>query len=128
MTAALLALALSLAGPDSGWVAGPDGVRLYYEKIGNGPTTLIVPGYVSQAIDGGVMDDRSADWARGQVAIAIRRNPTLCGPNPEAGFTWSRLSLSPPPPESRLAFEMLRFAYDDPYEKEIAVLCRRVVG
>jgi hypothetical protein len=91
-------------------------------------TTLIVPGYVSQAIDGGVMDDRSADWARGQVAIAIRRNPTLCGPNPEAGFTWSRLSLSPPPPESRLAFEMLRFAYDDPYEREIAVLCRRIVG
>ena len=91
-------------------------------------TTLVVPGYVSEAINGGAMDDRSADWARGQVAIAIRRYPTLCGPNPEAGFTWSRLSLSPPPPESRLAFEMLRFAYDDPYEKEIAVLCRRVVG
>jgi hypothetical protein len=27
MSAALLALALSLGGPDSGWVAGPDGVR-----------------------------------------------------------------------------------------------------
>jgi hypothetical protein len=91
-------------------------------------TTIVLPGYVSEAIDGGVMDDRTADWARGQVAIAIRRYPTLCGPNPEAGFTWSRLALSPPPPESRLAFEMLRFAYDDPYEKEIAVLCRRVVG
>lgn len=89
---------------------------------------LVVPGYVVQALDGGAMDPRSADWARGQVAIAIRRNPTLCGPNPEAGFTWSRLQLSRPPPESRLAFEMLRFAYDDPYEKEIAVLCRRVLG
>jgi hypothetical protein len=91
-------------------------------------STLVVPGYVTQAIDGGVMDYRSADWARGQVAIAIRRYPTLCGPNPETGFTWSRLQLSPPPPESRLAFEVLRFAYDDPYEKEIAVLCRRVLG
>jgi hypothetical protein len=91
-------------------------------------TTIVLPGYVSQAIDGGVMDDRSADWARGQVAIALRRNPTLCGPSPESGFTWSRLQLSPPPPESRLAFEMLRFAYDDPYEKEIASLCRRVLG
>jgi hypothetical protein len=90
--------------------------------------TLVVPGYVSQAIDGGVMDYRTADWARGQVAIAIRRNPTLCGPNPDTGFTWSRLQLSPPPAESRLAFEVLRFAYDDPYEKEIAVLCRRVLG
>lgn len=90
-------------------------------------TSIILPGYVSHAIEGGVMDDRSADWARGQVAIAIRRNPTLCGPN-DGGFTWSRLNLSPPPPESRLAFEMLRFAYDNPYEKEIAVLCRRVLG
>jgi hypothetical protein len=91
-------------------------------------TTIVLPGYVSQAIEGGVMDYRTADWARGQVAIAIRRNPTLCGPNPESGFTWSRLQLSPPPAESRLAFEMLRFAYDDPYEKEIASLCRRVLG
>jgi hypothetical protein len=96
--------------------------------LSNIRTTIVLPGYVSQAVDGGVMDDRSADWARGQVAIAIRRNPTLCGPNPDSGFTWSRLQLSPPPPESRLAFEMLRFAYDDPYEKEIAGLCRRVLG
>jgi pimeloyl-ACP methyl ester carboxylesterase len=51
MSAALLALALSLAGPDSGWVAGPDGVRLYYEKIGNGPRTIIVPGRLFLARD-----------------------------------------------------------------------------
>jgi hypothetical protein len=90
--------------------------------------TIVVPGYVSGAIYGGTLDDRSVDWARGQVAIAVRRYPTLCGPNPETGFTWSRLQLSPPPPESRLAFEVLRFAYDNPYEKEIAQLCRRVLG
>jgi hypothetical protein len=91
-------------------------------------TTLVLPGYVSSAIEGGSLDNRSVDWARGQVAIAIRRYPTLCGPNPETGFTWARLKLSPPPPESRLAFEILRFAYDDPYEREIATLCRRVLG
>jgi pimeloyl-ACP methyl ester carboxylesterase len=51
MSAALLALALSLAGRDSGWVAGPDGVRLYYEKIGNGPRTIIVPGRLFLARD-----------------------------------------------------------------------------
>ncbi len=45
MSAALLALALLAAPPpDSGWIAGPDGVRLYYEKIGTGPRTIIVPG------------------------------------------------------------------------------------
>ena len=87
----------------------------------------VLPAYVTSAIDGGVMDPRTADWARGQVAIAIRRNPTLCGPSPKSDFTWSRLNLSPPPAESRLAFEVLRFAYDDPYEKEITQLCRRVL-
>ena len=88
-----------------------------------------LPPYVNNVIvGGGALDDRSVDWARGQVAIAIRNYPTLCGPNPEVGFTWSRLNLSPPPPESRLAFEVLRFAYDNPYEKEIAQLCRRVLG
>jgi hypothetical protein len=90
--------------------------------------TIIVPPYVSSAVEGGVMDPRTADWARGQVAIAIRRNPTLCGPNPQSDFTWSRLQLSPPPAESRLAFEVLRFAYDNPYEKEITQLCRRLLG
>ena len=89
--------------------------------------TIVVPGYVTTAIDGGVMDPRTADWARGQVAIAIRRNPTLCGASPKSDFTWSRLNLSPPPAESRLAFEVLRFAYDDPYEREITQLCRRVL-
>jgi hypothetical protein len=92
------------------------------------PQTVVLPSYVSSAISGGTLDDRSVEWARGQVAIAIRRYPTLCGPNPDTGFTWARLQLSPPPPESRLAFEVLRFAYDNPYEKEIAQLCRRVLG
>jgi len=90
--------------------------------------TIIIPGYVTTAIEGGVMDQRTADWARGQVAIAIRRNPTLCGPSPTSDFTWSRLNLSQPPADSRLAFEVLRFAYDNPYEKEITQLCRRVLG
>ena len=51
MSAALLALALSLAAPDTGFVAGPDGVRLYYEKIGTGPKTIIVPGRLFLARD-----------------------------------------------------------------------------
>ena len=43
MSTALLALAL-LVAPDTGWIVGPDGVRLYYERIGSGPRTIIVPG------------------------------------------------------------------------------------
>jgi hypothetical protein len=91
-------------------------------------SSMSVPPYVTGAINGGVLDNQTVDWARGQVAIAVRRYPTLCGPSPDVGFTWSRLNLSPPPPESQLAFEILRFAYDNPYEKEIALLCRRVLG
>ena len=44
MSAVLLALALASATPDTGWLAGPDGVRLYYERVGQGPRTIIVPG------------------------------------------------------------------------------------
>jgi pimeloyl-ACP methyl ester carboxylesterase len=39
----LLAL-LTAAAPDTGFIPGADGVRLYYERLGNGPRTLIVPG------------------------------------------------------------------------------------
>lgn len=51
MSAALLALALALVPADTGWIAGADGVRLYYEKIGSGPRTLIVPGRLFLARD-----------------------------------------------------------------------------
>jgi proline iminopeptidase len=50
VSAALLALAL-LVPPDSGWIAGPDGVRLYFEKLGSGPRTIIVPGRLFLAHD-----------------------------------------------------------------------------
>ena len=57
MSPALLALAL-LAPPDSGWIAGPDGVRLYYEKLGSGPRTIIVPGRLFLAREVAPLADR----------------------------------------------------------------------
>ncbi len=42
--AAIVVAALLAAAPDTGYVAGPDGVRLFYERIGSGTKTLIVPG------------------------------------------------------------------------------------
>ncbi len=51
MSAALLALALLVAPPDTGRIAGADGVQLYYERTGRGPTTLIVPGRLFLARD-----------------------------------------------------------------------------
>lgn len=90
-------------------------------------SAIVLPGYVLTALDTGTPDARTVDWARGQVALTLRRTPTLCGDKAKPGFTWSRLELSPPPPGSRIAFEVLRFAYDNPYEREITALCERVV-
>jgi hypothetical protein len=90
-------------------------------------SAIVLPGYVLTALDAGTPDARTVDWARGQVALALRHSPSLCGEKGKAGFTWARLQLSPPPPQSRLAFEVLRFAYDNPYEREISALCERVV-
>lgn len=90
-------------------------------------TTIILPGYVASAIDNGSLDGRSVDWARGQAAIALRQDRNLCSSGPGRwDFTWARLNLYPPPPQSKLAFEVLRFAYDNPYEAELSALCRRI--
>jgi pimeloyl-ACP methyl ester carboxylesterase len=51
MSVLLLALAVAMIPPDTGWVGGADGVRLYYEKIGSGPRTIIVPGRLFLARD-----------------------------------------------------------------------------
>jgi hypothetical protein len=91
-------------------------------------TTIILPGYVASAIDGGALDSRTVDWARGQAALALRHDRKLCGMGGRSEFRWAQMNLHPPPPQSKLAFEMLRFAYDDPYEAELTALCRRIYG
>jgi hypothetical protein len=91
-------------------------------------TTIILPGYVASSIQGGTLDSRTVDWARGQAALALRHDRKLCGAGPRSEFSWAQMNLHPPPPQSKLAFEMLRFAYDDPYEAELTALCRRIYG
>jgi hypothetical protein len=90
-------------------------------------TAMVIPGYVLTSMDAGAPDARTVEWARGQVAVALRRSPALCGEAGKPGFTWSRLKLSPPVAESQLAFEVLRYAYDNPFEKDITALCQRIV-
>jgi pimeloyl-ACP methyl ester carboxylesterase len=48
---AILAATLLAASPDTGFVSGADGVQLYYERIGSGGRTLIVPGRLFLADD-----------------------------------------------------------------------------
>jgi hypothetical protein len=81
---------------------------------------------VVSALDSGKLDTSTVEWARGKVAVALHRSPSLCDGQGANAFTWSRLQLSPPPADSQLAFQVLRFAYDDPYEAEISQLCSRL--
>jgi len=61
-SALLLAASLALVPPDTGFVEGPDGARLYYERVGTGRPTLIVPGRLFLARD-------LAPLARGHTVI-----------------------------------------------------------
>jgi proline iminopeptidase len=49
--ALMLSVVAPAAVPDTGWLTGPDSVRLYYEKIGSGSKTIIVPGRLFLARD-----------------------------------------------------------------------------
>src|SRR5262245_9163696 len=49
--AAIVVAALLAASPDTGYVSGPDGVKLYYERIGSGSRTLIIPGRLCRSRD-----------------------------------------------------------------------------
>jgi proline iminopeptidase len=49
--AALVVAALLAASPDTGFVPSSDGVKLYYERIGSGEKTIIVPGRLFLARD-----------------------------------------------------------------------------
>ncbi len=89
-------------------------------------TALVLPGYVLGALNSGSLDARSVAWARSVVALSLRKNRDLCTVGNATGFRWATLQLSPPPPESRLAFQLLRFAYDNPYETELTALCQRL--
>lgn len=62
-----------------------------------------------------------SDTRSAPVARSMRRDRQ--GKSQELGSI-----AQPTPPESRVAFEVLRFAYDDPIEKEITGLCERLLG
>jgi pimeloyl-ACP methyl ester carboxylesterase len=51
ITSLALLLGALLGAPDTGYVSGPDGVKLYYERLGSGPKVLIVPGRLFLATD-----------------------------------------------------------------------------
>jgi hypothetical protein len=85
----------------------------------------MVPPFVTSAVQGGLTSPEALWWARGEVALALRRYPALCSPTP---FAWNRLTGGDYAPTTRLAFSYLRFAYDDPFQGEVRTLCSRQSG
>ncbi len=94
------------------------------DVLKNNSTVLVLPGFVTSALNAGALDARTVAWARAEVALSVRRQRGLCG-DARSAFTWSLVNLSPP--KSQLAFHILRSAYDDPYQDQIRALCQRVV-
>lgn len=79
----------------------------------------VVPSYVQMSI----ADDRpSADalaWAQAAALIQFRSNPALCG----GAWDWGRVNgLSG---DARLAFQYLRYMFDDGYTRWLGSACKR---
>ena len=81
----------------------------------------MVPPYMMSAVQGGLVNPEALWWSRGEVALALRHYPALCG----SPVTWGQITPGSFPPATRLAFSYLRFAYDDPFQSEVRGLCSR---
>jgi hypothetical protein len=80
-----------------------------------------VPMFVQIAAQDGMLDAAALRWARGQVALSLRTRGSVC----QRGFSWAALDSGDWPADARFAFAYLRYAYDDPFQDQIAGLCQR---
>ena len=81
-----------------------------------------VPMFVQIAAQGGTLDPAALRWARGQVAVSLHQRVAVC----KSGFSWSALDSGDWPTDARFAFAYLHYAYDDPFQDEVAALCQRM--
>lgn len=81
-----------------------------------------VPMFVQVAAQDGSLDPAALRWARGQVALSLRSRGSVC----QQGFSWSVLDSGDWPANARFAFAYLRYAYDDPFQDQVAGLCQRM--
>lgn len=80
-----------------------------------------VPVFVQVAARAGDTPAGVLNWARGQVALVVHSTPSVC----QQGFSWSRVSGALPN-AARFAFSYLRYAYDDPFERQVSALCTKL--
>ncbi len=82
-----------------------------------------VPNYVSIAVQQSNPTDQALSWARGRLVMGIRQEPELCGP-PSGAFTWNWFDQRRWPLTTELALALLRYAFNDPYQRKIQALCK----
>jgi hypothetical protein len=95
-------------------------LREVKELIATGATG--VPMFVQIAAQAGALDPAALRWAKGQIALSLRSHQSAC----QGGFSWSTLSSGEWPSDARFAFAYLRYAYDDPFQDQVAALCGRL--
>lgn len=79
----------------------------------------IVPSYVQMSITGNSPSPDAIAWAQAAALLQFRSNPGLC----EGAWDWSRVDNTTG--QARLAFQYLRYAYDDGYSRWVGSVCRR---
>jgi hypothetical protein len=78
-----------------------------------------VPSYVTSSINDNRPNPDAIAWAQAAALMQFRANPSLC----QGGFDWARVNSLPE--DARLAFQYLRYAYDDGYSRSLGSACRR---
>lgn len=80
-----------------------------------------IPFYVQAAVNSGVLDARSLEWASLRLIRALRSDAVIC----RQGFDFGRLPAYALPPDAMLAGHYLRYGYGDAYARDITTACMR---
>jgi hypothetical protein len=79
----------------------------------------IVPSYVQLSISENRPSPDAIAWAQAAALLAFRSQPELCA----GGFEWTRANNTNG--ETRLAFQYLRYTFDDGYTRWLGSACKR---
>lgn len=79
----------------------------------------LVPSYVQMSISDNRPSPDAIAWAQAAALLQFRSNPGLCA----GGWDWTRVDNTTG--ETRLAFQYLRYAFDDGYSRWIGSACKR---
>lgn len=83
---------------------------------------VVVPTFVRLGINGNDIGAEQMNWAMGEAALGARRYPAICG----KGFSWGGVNGEGVPGSTAVAFNLIRYAYGDGFENQVAALCRRI--